>query len=180
MTNPFLIGSKIYLRAPQEEDVKIIALSENHPDTRASLYYALPTAPDQQKDKMQKLKDDPRSIVFTICRIDPDSPVGLTYFTRIDWVGRMATFYIAIAEKENWSRGYGSEATRMMVDYAFDTLNLNRVQLHVSVANERAVKAYEKVGFKNEGRLRQAMYFDGKYHDFFLMAILRQDRQKIK
>ena len=179
MKNPFLIGKKIYLRAPEQIDENIIALSENHPDPRESLYNALATSIDQQRNKIQKLKSDPHSIAFSICSIDPDEPVGLTYFTRIDWVGRMATFYIAIAEKENWSKGYGSEATQMMVDYAFGTLNLNRIQLHVSVENERAVKVYEKIGFKNEGRLRQAMYFDGKYHDFYLMAVLREDWLKI-
>ncbi len=175
MINPFIIGEKIYLRAPVKGDEIIYALSENHPDARAYLYYAFPTNAEEQWEQIQKKIADPHTILFTIATKQPDKPIGNTAFVRIDWVGRMATFYIAIAEKENWSKGYGSEATKLMVQYAFKTLNLNRVQLHVSTENTRAVKTYQKIGFKIEGTLKQAMYFDGHYHDFYLMAILKDD-----
>jgi RimJ/RimL family protein N-acetyltransferase len=175
MLNPFLIGEKIYLRAPEPGDEKIIALSENHPEARAYLYYALPTNIEHHKRLLEKRQDDHNAIWLTIATIEPDVPIGTTALVRIDWVGRMATFYIAIAESKNWSHGYGKEATRLVVDYAFGTLNFNRIQLHVSVENQRAIKAYEKVGFKIEGTLRQAMYFANRYHDFYLMAILKED-----
>jgi len=175
MYNPFIIGKKIYLRAPADGDEYIYALSENNPDARQFLYYALPTTLSQQKEKIISLVNDPNSVLFTICTKETDKPIGNTAFVRIDWVGRMATFYIAIAEKENWSQGYGSETTRMMVDYAFDTLNLNRIQLHVSTENQPALNTYRKIGFKEEGTLRQAMYFNGHYIDFYLMAILKDD-----
>ncbi len=175
MTNPFLVGNKIYLRSPLDGDEIVYALSENNPDARHFLYYALPTTLTQQKEKITSLVNDPNSILFTICTKEPDKPIGNTAFVRIDWVGRMATFYIAIAEKEHWSKGYGSESTRMMVRYAFDTLNLNRIQLHVSKENQPALKTYRKIGFVEEGTLRQAMYFNGRYIDFRLMAVLRDD-----
>ncbi len=180
MKNPFLIGTKIYLRSPEPGDENIIALSENHPEPRQYLYYALPTSIEAQRKRIEKRLQDHSTVFFAVCTIKPDKPIGITSFVRIDWVGRMATFYIAIAEKENWSKGYGKEATQLMVDYAFNTLNFNRVQLHVSVENERAIKAYEKVGFIKEGTLRQAMYFDNHYIDFYLMAILKEDYLKIE
>ena len=175
MKNPFLIGTKIYLRSPEPGDENIIALSENHPEPRQYLYYALPTSIETQWKRIELRMQDHSIIFLTICKIEDDKPIGCTSFVRIDWAGRMATFYIAIAEKENWSKGYGKEATQLMVDYAFNTLNFNRVQLHVSVENERAIKAYEKVGFIKEGTLRQAMYFDNHYIDFYLMALLKDD-----
>jgi len=92
----------------------------------------------------------------------------------------MATFYIAIAEKENWNKGFGKETTQLMVDYAFDTLNFNRIQLHVSKENTRAIDVYEKIGFVNEGTLREAMYFDNRYIDFYVMGILKKDWKKNK
>ncbi len=180
MTNPFLIGEKIYLRAPQEGDEKVYALSENNPEARAYLYYALPTSIAFHRKQIEDRMNDPHTVLFTIATIDPDTPIGNTAFVRIDWVGRMATFYIAIAESKNWSHGYGREATRLMVDYAFDTLNLNRVQLHVSKKNERAVKLYKEIGFQVEGTLRQAMYFDNAYIDFYVMGILREDWRRVK
>ncbi|NOX87972.1 MAG: GNAT family N-acetyltransferase [Calditrichaeota bacterium] len=179
MTNPFLIGEKIYLRSPLPGDEKIYALSENHPDARSYLYNALPTSPNWHWEQIQNKMNDHNTILLTIATINPDEPVGNTAFVRIDWVGRMATFYIAIAESKNRSKGYGSEATRLMIAYAFDTLNFNRVQLHVSADNERAVKTYQKTGFRIEGTLRQAMFFGNRYHDFYVMGILKQDWEKI-
>ncbi len=177
MTNPFLIGNKIYLRAAEPEDKNIWAVTENHPDPREFLFYALPTSLEEQRVKLEKAQADPNTIMFTICEKETGSAIGVTAFYRIDWIGRMATFYIAIAPKENWSKGYGKEVTNLMIDYAFDTLNLNRVQLHVFVENERAVKAYKKRGFQIEGTLREAMYHKGKYCDFYVMGLLRRDRK---
>jgi RimJ/RimL family protein N-acetyltransferase len=183
MKNPFLIGKLVYLRAPESGDETIIALSENHPDPRETLYYALPTNSVTQLSRIQTKQSDHNTVFFTICSLDDDRPVGCTSYVRIDWVGRMATFYIAIAEKENWSKGFGSEATQLMVDYAFDTLNLNRIQLHVSAENEHAVKVYQRMGYKIEGTLRQAMFHHNRYSDFYVMGMLREDWlqiQKIK
>ena len=178
MKNPFLIGNKIYLRAFEEGDEEMIALSENHPDPRETLFYAFPTSPEQNLKKWREKRDDHNSIGFVIVLKEKDRPVGVTSLERIDWVGRMATFYIAIAEKQYWSGGFGSEATSMMIDYTFATLNLNRLQLHVSVENERAVKVYERLGFKVEGTLKQAMFHNNRYIDFHLMAILRDEWKK--
>ncbi len=180
LTNPFLIGEKVYLRAPEPGDELIIAASENHPDARANLYYALPTSTEIQLSKIKQKQQDNSTIFFTICKVRPDVPIGCTSFVRIDWIGRMATFYIAIADKENWSKGYGTEATKLMVDYAFETLNMNRIQLHVSAENDRAVRVYEKTGFVKEGKLKQAMFFNNRYIDFYLMAVIKDDRTKLK
>src|SRR5206468_7752591 len=76
---------------------------------------------------------------------------------------------------QHWGKGYGTEATRLMVQYAFDTLNLNRVWLHVLEYNERGIRCYEKVGFKKEGLLRQEHFRDGRYWDTHLVAILRDE-----
>ena len=62
-----------------------------------------------------------------------------------------------------------------MVEYAFGTLNLNRIWLSCFADNARAIRAYEKVGFRREGVLRQEMYREGRYWDSLLMAILRED-----
>ncbi len=178
ISDAFLTGEKVYFRAFKEGDEQMLAQLENHPDPRSTLFYALPTTIEQQLEKTQKLIDDPNVILFTICKTEDNEPVGQTAFHRIDWIGRMAIFYIGIAEKENWSKGYGSEATRMMVDYGFNTVNLNRIQLHVAAENKGAVKVYERTGFKIEGTLREAMYHDGRYCDFYLMGLIRREWEK--
>ena len=175
MKNPFIIGEKIYLRAPEEGDEEVIATTENHPQARETLFYALPMSVDSIREKWIKFNDDPNTIVLMICNKNPDKPIGITAFHRIDWVSRMAIFYIAIADSENRSKGLGSEVTRLIMDYAFNTLNLNRVQLHVAVENKKAIAVYKKNGFEIEGTLRQAMYREGKYHDFYVMGLLKDD-----
>ncbi len=179
-TNIFLEGDKVFLRAFEQGDEAVIAQLENHPDLRSTLFFAIPTNPQQQYEKIEKQINDPNSIIFIICDKKTGNILGETAFYRIDWVGRMATFYIAISGKENHNKGYGTETVKLMIDYAFETLNLNRVQLHVATKNIAGIKAYKRNGFIIEGLLREAMYGDGQYHDFHLMGILKKDYLKIK
>ena len=174
-SDAFLIGKKIYLRAIKQGDEEMIARIENHPDPRSSLFYAIPTSEQQIKEKIDGFIVDPNVVIFAICQKETDEPIGMTALFRIDWVGRMAIYYIGIADKINWSKGYGSETTELMIDYAFHTLNLNRIQLHVYVGNDPAVKVYQNAGFKVEGTLREAMYHNGAYCDFYVMGLLRKD-----
>jgi len=90
----------------------------------------------------------------------------------------MAVFYIGIADQENRSKGYGSEVTNLMIEYALQTLNLNRIQLHVAVENVGAVKVYTRSGFQTEGTLREAMFHAGHYSDFYVMGILKSEWEK--
>lgn len=179
VTNVFLIGEKIVLRAFEPGDEIMVARLENHPDPRETLFYARPTSIEQQRDKTQDQLRDPNTILLTICKKETNEPIGQTAFVRIDWVGRMGTFYLGIADKQNWSKGYGSETTRLMIDYAFKTLNFNRVELKVAAENTAGFRVYQKIGFVHEGTLRQAMFRDGKYSDFHVMSILREDFIKI-
>ncbi len=82
---------------------------------------------------------------------------------------------IAVGERENWSRGYGTDAMRVMLRYAFLELNLRRVGLIVFSYNPRAIRSYEKAGFVHEGRVRGAMQRDGKRWDFLYMGVLREE-----
>jgi RimJ/RimL family protein N-acetyltransferase len=80
-----------------------------------------------------------------------------------------------IGDKTYWNRGYGTEAVRLVAKHGFNTLNLNRIFLHVFENNPRAIRAYEKAGFSHEGRKRQAEFKDGKYIDVLVMSMLRNE-----
>lgn len=82
---------------------------------------------------------------------------------------------ISIGEKSYWSKGYGTDATLTLLRFAFDQMNLNRVDLTVDDDNHRAIAAYRKCGFVEEARLRQMRYVRGAYHDQFVMGILRDE-----
>lgn len=88
---------------------------------------------------------------------------------------RTANFRIAINKKEDFSKGYGSEASILALNYAFGMLNLHRVELEVFSFNERAIHLYEKLGFKREGIRRDGCYYHHKYYDMITMSILEDE-----
>ncbi len=88
---------------------------------------------------------------------------------------RSAELGIMIGERAYWSRGYGSDAVATLVRFAFDEMNLHRIELHVFDFNARGMRAYEKCGFVEEGRMRQARHQEGAYHDVVVMSVLRDE-----
>lgn len=175
----FLDGEKIYFRPYSDEDLFLVYSGKNDPDLREALFLYTPMTMEQTANELTQWSTTKETVLFTICRKEDNAPVGQTAFVRIDYISRAAIFYIAIYDPQFWSKGYGSEATKMMVKYGFDILNLNRIQLHVCTENEKGVAAYKKAGFTIEGTLRQAMYHHNRYIDFYVMGILREDYYKI-
>ncbi len=102
-------------------------------------------------------------------------PIGDIELSNIDWRVRQAELGIVIGDKTCWGKGYGGRAMKLMVDYAFHSLNLNRVYLRVFETNLRGIKAYDKVGFVKEGVLRQAHFALGRYVNVWIMSILRSE-----
>jgi RimJ/RimL family protein N-acetyltransferase len=82
---------------------------------------------------------------------------------------------ILIFDKDAVGKGIGTEAVKMLVDYGFNRLNLHRIWLGVNADNDRAVKCYLKAGFKEEGRLREDIFYHGKWADAIRMGILRSE-----
>jgi RimJ/RimL family protein N-acetyltransferase len=93
----------------------------------------------------------------------------------INWGSRDAFAGIGIGAREFWGKGYGTEAMELILRYGFTELNLRRISLTVFEFNQRAVRSYEKVGFRLEGRQRQFMRREGRRWDILYMGILRQE-----
>lgn len=174
-TIKFYEGKNIYLRPVESNDEKLVHFGRNNSSVRETLFLFSPMTIEQIRTELQNWIGNHETVLLTICQQSDDEPVGQTAFVRIDHVSRAAIFYIAIYDPEFWSKGFATEATELMVDYGFDILNLNRIQLHVSTENEYAIKTYKKVGFEIEGTLRQAMYHHNRYSDFYVMSILRDE-----
>jgi len=83
-----------------------------------------------------------------------------------------------IGDKKYHSSGYGSDAIMLILDYGFNYLNLNNIMLRAIAFNKRAIRAYEKCGFKTFGVWKNSYYFEGKYHDEVYMNILKEDFNK--
>jgi RimJ/RimL family protein N-acetyltransferase len=173
--NPFLVGTKIYLRPLERADAAAIVGWFNDPDvTRYSLRYR-PLNLLQEEQWLEQTGRDEGSVALGIALREDDRLIGSTGFHQLNFKDRGATFGIMIGDKAEWDKGYGSEATRLMVRYAFETLNLHRVTLYVFEYNARAIRTYEKIGFCREGLLRQENWREGRYWDTVVMGILRDE-----
>lgn len=119
------------------------------------------------------------TVIFAIRLAEDDRLIGSCQLHGISHVHRAAELQIRIGTPALRGKGHGTDAVRLLLDFAFRDLNLRRVYLHVFCDNAAAVRVYEKAGFVREGLLRGAAYVDGKYLDVLVMAILREeyDRQ---
>jgi RimJ/RimL family protein N-acetyltransferase len=90
-----------------------------------------------------------------------------------DW--RTTDLSIILGEPDSWGRGYGTEAITLLMDYAFGALNAHRIAIGVVGFNARALRFYEKVGFRREGIQRDGYYYNHSYHDFVMMSILEHE-----
>jgi RimJ/RimL family protein N-acetyltransferase len=174
--NPFLVGTKVYLRPLEREDAPLFVPWVNDVAvTRTLEAFYHPIGLQTEIDFIERMEKSKHDVVFGIAVRGTDALIGVTGLHQIDYKNRRAVFGIFVGEKQEWGKGYGTEATRLITSYAFETLNLNRVALRVYEDNERGIRAYEKVGFKREGLLRQDIYREGRYWNTFLMAILREE-----
>ena len=111
----------------------------------------------------------------------PDGQIlGESVINEIDWQTRCANFRIALFRSDSCGKGTGSWAVRMTRDYAFETLGLHRLELDVFSFNPRAIRAYEKAGFRREGVRRDAVLDGSAYGDDILMAILEDEWRELR
>jgi RimJ/RimL family protein N-acetyltransferase len=106
---------------------------------------------------------------------DSTRPIGNCGLHGIDSKDRNATFGIVIGEKDYWNRGYGTEAAGLLINYGFQQLNLHRISSYAFDFNERSIKLHKNLGFREEGRLRQATFKNGQYHDHVQFGLLREE-----
>lgn len=115
----------------------------------------------------------PAGHFFGIRTLAEDSLIGELGLEIVTWPGRDAYVAIGIGEPEYWSKGYGTDAMNILLRFAFTEVNLKRVTLSVFEYNARAVRSYEKAGFRHEGRTRKVLSKEGKRWDILHMGILR-------
>ena len=120
------------------------------------------------------------SLALAIHLRETNRLIGTCAFSQLDGDNGSALFHITIGERDCWGRGYGTEATALMLDHAFDTLGLHRVGLSVFAFNERAIRSYRNVGFVVEGRSREAIWRDGRFSDEIQMSVLAEEWQAIR
>jgi RimJ/RimL family protein N-acetyltransferase len=175
MQNQFLVSKRIYLRPVEEGDLERCLRWINDPEVITTLGKRFPTNAAMEKEWLDSQYKSENSFSLAIMLKDGDQHIGNCGFNDIDYVNRNAEFGILIGEKDQWGKGYASEAARLLLDYGFEELNLHRIFLEVYAHNKRAQRAYEKAGFVHEGTMRESYFRGGVYHDTLVMAVLRSD-----
>lgn len=173
-----IYGERIRLRAVEREDVKKYYEWVNDPEVtrHLSLYLPMSTVDEENWfDGLAKRSQAEKPLAIEIKDGNGWRMIGNCGVFDIDPVGRMAELGIMLGEKQEWGKGYGTEVMSLLVRHCFETLNLNRVFLRVYGENSRARRAYQKAGFVEEGRMREAVYKHGKYDDVILMSVLRSE-----
>lgn len=168
------VGEKVSLRGVTREDLPVILAYCNDPEVDlAAGDLPSPTSLERLEKWYERLIEQQPTHRFAI---DVDGRlIGTCLLQNVDErVGR-AELGITIGDKASWGHGYGREAIRILLDYAFRLANLRRVWLQTHAENERAIRAYRAVGFVEEGRLREHLWLAGQYVDVVILGILRSE-----
>lgn len=169
-----LVGEQVRLRGVRDEDLPTLARWEMDPARMATLSnWVVPPSEAAAKERIARWcandKDNAGFAIETLA--DQPVLVGNIHLWGARLKDRCATLGIALA-REHIGRGYGTDATRVIVDYAFREMGLHRIQLAVAPFNRAGIRAYEKAGFVEEGRHRDAVWHDGRWYDEVLMSLL--------
>jgi RimJ/RimL family protein N-acetyltransferase len=175
---PRLRGTQIMLREYRRDDLPWMRQWVNDPDIVCHLsdifLYPHPLeSTEAYLDSILEGSSDSRG--FVIADLKDEAYIGQVNIDAIDWKNRVGTVGIVIGSKEYFGLGYGTEAMKLLIKFAFHEMNLNRLQLDVYDFNERAIRSYLSCGFQQEGRLRERQYKNGRYVDVIQMGLLRSD-----
>ena len=169
-----LVGERIYLSPRNTEDYGIFTKWLNDFETTDYLGRSGNLVSLESEKKYLEENSNSQS-AFSIVTIDDDKMIGTVSLENIDNINRTATLGIFIGEKDYRSKGYGTEAINLLLEYSFRYLNLNNIQLNLMEFNERALKCYQRCGFKEYGRRRKCKFVNGKYYDSINMDILAKE-----
>ena len=169
-----LRGSRVRLTALTQSDLPTVIQWHQNPEF-LRLFDALPAYPKTEAAVAQWIDDTNKAtdaFLFAIRPLNSDELIGYLELDGILWTHRVSGVSIAIGEAKQWGKGYGYEVMQLVLRFAFDELNLHRVQLTVFCYNERAIALYEKLGFQREGVHREHLQRDGKRYDMYLYGLL--------
>lgn len=169
-----LVGERVRLRALERTDIPRMVKWLNDPEVKRYLRMYWPISQAEEEIWFERQLGNPNSRIFAI-ETEDGTHIGNISLDEIDWKNRKATMGIIIGERSYWDQGYGTDAVKTLLSFAFNELNLNRIELSVYDFNPRAIRCYEKCGFVIEGRLRESIFRNGRYHDEIKMAILREE-----
>src|SRR5699024_709588 len=175
----FLLEDKnTYIRLMEEKDVSYKVDWFNDVEVRKTLNVEFPISELGTREWLKNVTKNSSRKDFIICDKNNEKPIGYCGLVNIDLKNSKAESYLGLGDREFRGKGHSSEARRLILDYAFDELFLNKVYSFVWAENEKMKHINKKVGFKVEGRLRDDVFYRGEFREKLLMGVLRAEYQR--
>ncbi len=173
---PFIQGKIVDLCTLNSKNAFLYVKWKNDPTVRKYSRNVIPKTLGEQEKRFEREQIRfPEYVSFEIWHKKDSKPLGIIGLGHIDWINGWANAYIIIGEKDYWGRDIATEATELLVEYAFNELNLNKIHGGVTVENIGSWSVAEKIGFELEGIEKEEIYVDGKYLDNKTFRLLKED-----
>jgi RimJ/RimL family protein N-acetyltransferase len=173
---PFIKGEVIDLCPRSSKHISYYIRWKNDPIVRKYFRNMIPITLEEQKKRFesrdQKIKEH---ISFDIWHKNDKKPIGVVGLSYINWVNGWANAFLHIGEKEYWGRDIATEATKLLLEYAFNELNLYKIHGDAAVDNKASWSVAEKLGFVFEGIEKDEFFVDGKYIDSKVYRLTKED-----
>ncbi len=169
-----IYGKKTNLRTLGKKDLEKSLMWLKDPSINMYLSHNFRDYTEEQELKwFEFIQNSNNDVVFAIEDKDSSFYIGNCALHKIDWDRKSCEMGIVIGDKNYWDKGYGSDAVETIIEFAFQKLGLESIQLNVYKYNCRAIRVYRKSGFKLTGTEKKNHFYDGKYWDTLLMEIKR-------
>ena len=172
-----LKSEKVLLRPLMIKDYIYFFKWLNDPQVLQFIGFYLPASEMKEKKWVEEysLKNNSLEVLFIIETASDSVVIGFCVIGKINYKDCNAEFTVIIGDSSYWGKGIGQEASKLLIKYAFNQLNLHRLYTGVYSFNNKSLKLIERLGFKKEGRQRQSIYKNGKYHDIILFGLLKEE-----
>jgi RimJ/RimL family protein N-acetyltransferase len=170
-----LEGERIYFRLIEREDLPQRVKWINDPAIQHTLNYDYPTSLARTQKWFDTVLMDSSRRDFSVLTLADDTYIGFCGLINIEELVKKAEMYAVIGDREYWGAGYGTEIYRVLMNYGFNEIGLNKIYGYQLVHNEAAHRVVEKLGWKRDGLLRQDIYSHGRIRDRYIVSILRRD-----
>jgi len=175
-----LRGKKIYLKLIEEVDLEKRVQWINDPEIQDTLNYDVPTSLAKTKAWFNKILLDNSRREFSIYTVENDEYIGFCGLFNIQVPLMKAELHSVIGNKEFHGGGYGTDTYKVLMDYGFTELGLNKIYGYQLLHNSAAHRVVEKLGWKRDGLLRQDVLSHGEIKDRYIVSVLKDDWKQLK
>lgn len=175
MTGFRIQGKRMSLQLLERDHLKKRVEFLNDPEVQATLNFDYPTSQAKTEAWFSKNLLAANRVDFAFIRNDDSAVIGFGGFINVNTKARKAELYIFVGDKSCWGKGFGRDGYKLLVNYGFGELGLERIYLYQLAENDRAVRATAALGWKTEGLLRKDIWSHGDLKDQYVLSILRDE-----